>query len=71
MEEHNVDDILEIIQIKKLLKSKNQKEVFKWLCEIVNKELNGKTTESPVQLIYDETSSEEELELSDHESDED
>ena len=71
IDEHNVDDIIEINQIKKLLKTKNQKEIFKWICDIASKELNGKITISPVELVYEETSSEEELELSDHESDED
>tara|TARA_R110001606_G_scaffold226723_1_gene374851 strand:- start:34 stop:258 length:225 start_codon:yes stop_codon:yes gene_type:complete len=71
IDEHNVDDIIEIKQIKKLLKTKNQKDIFKWLCDIADKSLNCKTTTSPIELVYEETSSEEELELSDHSSDED
>jgi hypothetical protein len=69
IEKHSVSDIIEIDQIKKLLKTKNQKEIFKWICDIVNKELNGKTTTSPVELVYEETSEEDDLELSDHDSD--
>ena len=71
IEKLSCDDILEINEIKKLLKTSNQKEVFTWLLKIVNKELNGNTTKNPVELVYEETSSEEELELSDHDSDED
>jgi hypothetical protein len=72
IEKHNVDDIIEINQIKKLLKTKQQKDIFAWVIKIVNKELNGKTTQTPIELVYDETSSEEEeLHLSDHSSDED
>lgn len=71
LEKHSVDDIIEINEIKKLLKTKNQKEVFKWVCEIVDKSINGKTTETPVELTFEETSEEEELDLSDHSSDED
>tara|TARA_R110002012_G_C11369980_1_gene581887 strand:+ start:407 stop:631 length:225 start_codon:yes stop_codon:yes gene_type:complete len=71
IEKHNVNDIIEINQIKKLLKTSQQKEVFTWLCDIVSKSLNGKTTTNPVELTFEETSEEEELELSDHSSDED
>ena len=71
IEKHSVNDILEIEQIKKLLKTKQQKDLFNWMIQIVNKELNGNTTKNPVELVFEETSSEEELELSDHESDED
>jgi len=72
IEKHSVSDIIEINQIKKLLKTKQQKEVFTWLCDIVSKSLNGKTTTNPVELTFEETSSEEEeLDLSDHSSDED
>jgi hypothetical protein len=71
IEKHSVNDILEIEQIKKLLKTTQQKDLFNWMIQIVNKELNGNTTKNPVELVFEETSSEEELELSDHESDED
>ena len=73
MEKLSCAEIIEIEQIKKLLKTKNQKEVFNWLIKIVDKSLNHKITESPIELTYDETSSEEdeELDLSDHSSDED
>tara|TARA_R110002096_G_scaffold246201_1_gene438471 strand:- start:62 stop:286 length:225 start_codon:yes stop_codon:yes gene_type:complete len=71
IEKHSVNDILEIEQIKKILKTKQQKDLFNWMIQIVNKELNGNTTKNPVELVFEETSSEEELELSDHESDED
>ena len=72
IEKHSVSDIIEINQIKKLLKTKNQKEVFTWLCDIVSKSLNGKTTQNPIELTFDETSEDEdELDLSDHSSDED
>ena len=74
MEKLSCAEIIEIEQIKKLLKTKNQKEVFNWLIKIVDKSLNHKITESPVALTtFDETSSEEdeELDLSDHSSDED
>tara|TARA_R110000824_G_scaffold99875_1_gene237401 strand:- start:39 stop:275 length:237 start_codon:yes stop_codon:yes gene_type:complete len=74
MEKLSCGDIIEIEQIKKLLKTKQQKEVFNWLVKIVDKSLNHKTTESPIELTtFDETSSEEdeELDLSDHSSDED
>ena len=65
-------EIIEIEQIKKLLKTSQQKEVFTWLIKIVDKSLNGKTTQNPVELTFEETSSEEEeLDLSDHSSDED
>lgn len=65
-------DIIEIEQIKKLLKTSQQKEVFNWLVKIVDKSLNHKITESPVELTYEETDDEEdELDLSDHSSDED
>lgn len=73
MEKLSCAEIIEIEQIKKLLKTKQQKEVFNWLVKIVDKSLNHKITESPIELTYDETSSEEdeELDLSDHSSDED
>ena len=74
MEKLSCAEIIEIEQIKKLLKTKQQKEVFNWLVKIVDKSLNHKTTESPIELTtFDETSSEEdeELDLSDHSSDED
>lgn len=74
MEKLSCGDIIEIEQIKKLLKTKQQKEVFNWLVKIVDKSLNHKITESPIELTtFDETSSEEdeELDLSDHSSDED
>tara|TARA_R110000824_G_scaffold160029_1_gene334706 strand:+ start:431 stop:655 length:225 start_codon:yes stop_codon:yes gene_type:complete len=71
IEKHSVNDILEIEQIKKILKTKQQKDLFNWMIQIVNKELNGNTTKNPVELVFEETSSEEELDLSDHESDED
>jgi len=73
IEKHSVSDIIEIDQIKKLLKTKNQKEIFKWLCDIADKSLNGKTTQNPIELTFDETSDEDEdeLDLSDHSSDED
>lgn len=71
IEKHSVNDILEIEQMKKLLKTTQQKDLFNWMIQIVNKELNGNTTKNPVELVFEETSSEEELELSDHESDED
>ena len=70
LEKHSVDDIIEINEIKKLLTTNNQKEVFKWVCDIVDKSLNCKKTENPVELTFEETSSEEELDLSDHSSDE-
>jgi len=65
-------DIIEIEQIKKLLKTRQQKDVFNWLVKITDKSLNHKTTESPVELTYEETDDEEddELDLSDHSSDE-
>lgn len=72
MEKLSCDDIIEIEQIKKLLKTSQQKEVFNWLVKIVDKSLNHKITESPVELTYEETDDEEdELDLSDHSSDED
>ena len=74
MEKLSCAEIIEIEQIKKLLKTKQQKEVFNWLVKIVDKSLNHKITESPIELTtFDETSSEEdeELDLSDHSSDED
>ena len=73
MEKLSCAEIIEIEQIKKLLKTRQQKEVFNWLIKIVDKSLNHKITESPIELTYDETSSEEdeELDLSDHSSDED
>lgn len=73
IEKHSVSDIIEINQIKKLLKTSQQKEVFTWLCDIVSKSLNGKTTTNPVELTFEETSEEDEddLDLSDHSSDED
>jgi len=73
IDKHNVNDIIEINQIKKLLKTSQQKEVFTWLCDIVSKSLNGKTTQNPIELTFDETSDEDEdeLDLSDHSSDED
>tara|TARA_R110000765_G_scaffold160408_1_gene264622 strand:+ start:49 stop:276 length:228 start_codon:yes stop_codon:yes gene_type:complete len=72
IEKHSVDDIIEINQIKNLLKTKQQKDIFTWLIKIVDKTLNGKTTQNPIELTFDETSSEEdELDLSDHSSDED
>ena len=74
IEKLSCGDIIEIEQIKKLLKTKQQKEVFNWLVKIVDKSLNHKITESPIELTtFDETSSEEdgELDLSDHSSDED
>lgn len=72
IEKHSVDDIIEIEQIKKNLKTKQQKEVFTWMIKIVDKSLNCKTTQNPVELVFEETSSEEEeLDLSDHSSDED
>ena len=73
IEKHNVNDIIEINQIKKLLKTSQQKEVFTWLVKIVDKTLNGKTTTNPVELTFEETSEEDEddLDLSDHSSDED
>ena len=66
-------EIIEIEQIKNLLKTRQQKEVFEWLVKIVDKTLNGKTTQNPIELTFDETSSEDEydLDLSDHSSDED
>ena len=70
LEKHSVDDIIEINEIKKLLTTKNQKEVFKWVCDIVDKSINCKKTENPVELVFEETSSEDELDLSDHSSDE-
>ena len=47
--------------------------MFTWLCDIVSKSLNGKTTQNPIELTFDETSDEDEdeLDLSDHSSDED
>ena len=73
LEKHSVDDIIEINEIKKLLKTSQQKEVFTWLVKIVDKTLNGKTTTNPVELTFEETSEEDEddLDLSDHSSDED
>ena len=72
MEKLSCAEIIEIEQIKKLLKTKNQKEVFNWLIKIVDKSLNHKTTETPIELTYEETDDEEdELDLSDHSSDED
>jgi|TARA_R110000744_G_scaffold190933_2_gene310159 hypothetical protein len=72
IDKHNVNDIIEINQIKKLLKTSQQKEVFTWLCDIVSKSLNGKTTTNPVELTFEETSEDEDdLDLSDHSSDED
>ena len=72
IEKHSVDDIIEINQIKKLLKTKQQKDIFTWLIKIVDKTLNGKTTTNPVELTFEETSEEDEddLDLSDHSSDE-
>ena len=65
-------EIIEIEQIKNLLKTRQQKEVFEWLVKIVDKTLNGKTTQNPIELTFDETSEDEdELDLSDHSSDED
>ena len=65
-------EIIEINQIKNLLKTRQQKEVFTWLCDIVSKSLNGKTTTNPVELTFEETSEDEDdLDLSDHSSDED
>ena len=72
IEKHSVDDIIEINQIKNLLKTRQQKDIFTWLIKIVDKTLNGKTTQNPIELTFEETSSEEdELDLSDHSSDED
>ena len=72
IEKHSVDDIIEIEQIKKILKTKQQKEVFTWMIKIVDKSLNGKTTTNPVELVFEETSEDEDdLDLSDHSSDED
>tara|TARA_R110002020_G_scaffold165762_2_gene353422 strand:- start:645 stop:872 length:228 start_codon:yes stop_codon:yes gene_type:complete len=72
IDKHNVNDIIEINQIKNLLKTSQQKEVFTWLCDIVSKSLNGKTTTNPVELTFEETSEDEDdLDLSDHSSDED
>tara|TARA_R110000851_G_scaffold18523_3_gene58181 strand:+ start:750 stop:980 length:231 start_codon:yes stop_codon:yes gene_type:complete len=73
IDKHSVDDIIEINQIKKLLKTKQQKDIFTWLIKIVDKTLNGKTTTNPVELTFEETSEEDEddLDLSDHSSDED
>ncbi len=72
IDKHSVSDIIEINQIKKLLKTSQQKEVFTWLCDIVSKSLNGKTTTNPVELTFEETSEDEDdLDLSDHSSDED
>ena len=72
IDKHSVDDIIEINQIKKLLKTKQQKDIFTWLIKIVDKTLNGKTTTNPVELTFEETSEEDEddLDLSDHSSDE-
>lgn len=68
----NCLDIIEVAQIEHLLKTDKQKEVFKWICDIASKALNNKTTQNPVELVYEETSSDEEdLELSDHSSDDD
>ena len=65
-------EIIEIEQIKNMLKTRQQKEVFEWLVKIVDKTLNGKTTQNPIELTFDETSEDEdELDLSDHSSDED
>ena len=36
IEKHSVNDILEIEQIKKLLKTKQQKDLFNWMIQIVN-----------------------------------
>ena len=73
IDKHSVDDIIEINQIKKLLKTKQQKDIFTWLIKIVDKTLNGKTTQNPIELTFEETSEEDEddLDLSDHSSDED
>jgi hypothetical protein len=72
IEKLTCDDIIEIEQIKKLLKTRQQKEVFNWLVKITDKSLNHTITETPIELTYDETDdSDEELDLSDHSSDED
>lgn len=75
VEKHKLDDVIEIKEIKKLIKKhKCQYDlmtIFEWMETIVNKEING-GAKQPVELVYEETSEEEEeLELSDHESDED